>query len=188
MTPYHPDDRYNRLERAAVLALTGHLRDGFNPDDFSLDAYGTDAYDPDGLRPDRGLSGDGRGFGLSFADPGENIVAAFGDRNTPHITTIHAKINRDGEGEPEYYEHECPAIGISATGQPGEDRETLRRSLIRINAVIDMVVYGADMGRVDEEIELIASAVQAFIAREMRVTTPMDGYFLRGECRRVCRV
>ena len=128
MTLYHPDDRYNRLERAAVLALSGHLRDDFFPRRFfSLDAYGTDAYDPDGNAPRPGAFW--RGAWIRFVLHGswrKYRRAIWGPRHSPHLYQYMPRSTGMVRGNRNTTNMNAPAIGISATGQPGEDRKTLK--------------------------------------------------------------
>ena len=158
MTPFVPEDRFNLLERATVHALCKKL-------------FRDETFDPIGFTPDptKGIGG----YAFSKRDWPADWPEKF-----PKVRTIHTKINRDPEQEPKYFDPEMPAIGVSCTGQPSEDRQTLRKNLIRITVILDIVTYSGDMAACDTEMSRIAGEVQSFIAEMMGdLEDPLDGYF-----------
>ncbi len=114
-------------------------------------------------------------------DEGIGGCAATGARKDgmPEVSTIHTKINRDDQDEPCYHHAETPAIGVSCTGQAGETPRTLRRNDIRITCVMDMVVFGGDIHKVDKDTARIAACAQSFVSHAMRQSKheALDGYF-----------
>lgn len=106
--------------------------------------------------------------------------------NTANVVTVHEKIRRNADGDPQYdFELECPAIAVYCTGTVGEEEVTLGESEQTLSVTLDVVTFGGDLEEVDRQCKEVMSRlrrlirIQSFVG-EYDEATELDG-FAQGE-------
>lgn len=100
------------------------------------------------------------------------------ESNTEVIRLIHPKIRRDEKGEPDYFEHEVPAVGVYCPGKEQDDTQQVQTSRLPVNIVLDIVNFGGHISireatEPDRIVKLIAGGIEQHL-RDIRKDRDRD--------------
>ncbi len=94
---------------------------------------------------------------------------------------IHPKIRRDEKGEPIYFEHETPAVGVYCSGKERDDTRKVQVSSLPLNIVLDIVNFGGHVSflectEADSDVKLLAGRIEQYL-RDVRRCATIDPDF-----------
>ena len=109
----------------------------------------------------------------------ENGTLFPGESNTELIQLIHPKIRRNEKGEPDYFEHEVPAVGVYCPGKEQDDTRQVQVSKLPVNIVLDIVNFGGHISireatEPDRIVKQIAGGIEQYL-RDIRKDRDRDG-------------